>query len=95
MATRAGWAHGGKTYGWGVALRVVMVPVAARLLLLALGIHGLLASVLFVEASMPAAVNTVALASRYDVAEEWTSMVVAITTALSFVYLPLVIAISA
>ena len=79
----------------GVALRVVMVPVAARLLLLALGIHGLLASVLFVEASMPAAVNTVALASRYGVAEEWTSMVVAITTALSFVYLPLVIAISA
>ncbi|WP_347401687.1 AEC family transporter [Alicyclobacillus mali (ex Roth et al. 2021)] len=78
----------------GVALRVVIVPIAAKGLLMALGIRGLLASVLFVEASMPAAVNTVALASRYDMAEEWTSMVVAVTTALSFVYLPVVIALS-
>lgn len=75
----------------GVALRVVIVPVAAKLLLMALGIRGLLASVLWVEASMPAAVNTVALASRYGIAEDWTSMVVAISTVLSFVYLPIMI----
>ncbi|WP_245530695.1 AEC family transporter [Alicyclobacillus acidocaldarius] len=68
--------------------------MAAKLLLMALGIRGLLASVLFVEASRPAAVNTVALASRYEMAEEWTSMVVAVTTVLSFVYLPLLIALN-
>ncbi|WP_304457843.1 AEC family transporter [Alicyclobacillus sendaiensis] len=92
---RTRWSAAARKSVWiGVILRVVIVPVAAKLLLMALGIRGLLAAVLFVEASMPAAVNTVALASRYEVAEEWTSMVVAVTTALSFVYLPFLIAVS-
>jgi predicted permease len=77
----------------GAGLRVLVVPVLAKLTLWLLGIHGLLASVLFVEASMPAAVNTVALAEKYDVATEWVSLVVAITTALSFIYLPAMIAV--
>ncbi|SIS92344.1 AEC family transporter [Alicyclobacillus vulcanalis] len=93
---RTQWTAARRKDVWiGVALRVVVTPIASKLLLWALGIHGLLASVLFVEASMPAAVNTVALASRFHTAEEQTSMVVTITTALSFVYLPLIIAMGA
>ncbi|WP_010632029.1 AEC family transporter [Sporolactobacillus vineae] len=78
----------------GIILRLVAVPVLAKLVLVALGIHGLLASVLFVEASMPAAINTVTLAEKFDGDSETISLVVSITTILSFVYLPLFIAIS-
>ncbi|MCL6445446.1 MAG: AEC family transporter [Alicyclobacillus sp.] len=73
----------------GVVLRIVIVPALSKLVLWALRIHGLPASVLFIEASMPADVNAVALADKYGLASVWVSMVVAVTTALSFLYLPL------
>jgi Predicted permeases len=78
----------------GVTLRLALVPVIAKIVLVVLGIHGLLASVLFVEASMPAAINTVTLAEKFNGDTETISLVVSITTILSFIYLPLFIAIS-
>ncbi|TGA97634.1 AEC family transporter [Sporolactobacillus shoreae] len=78
----------------GVILRLAIVPLLTKLVLFVLGIHGLLASVLFVEASMPAAINTVTLAEKFGGDTETISLVVSITTILSFVYLPFFIAIS-
>lgn len=75
----------------GVMLRIAAVPVLAKLVLFVLGIHGLLASVLFVEISMPAAINTVTLAEKFDGETQLVSLIVSITTVLSFVYLPLLI----
>ncbi|WP_100488384.1 AEC family transporter [Sporolactobacillus pectinivorans] len=78
----------------GVFLRLAIVPVLAKLVLFVLGIHGLLASVLFVEASMPAAINAVTLAEKFDGDTETISLIVSVTTILSFIYLPLFVAIS-
>ncbi|MCL6444994.1 MAG: AEC family transporter [Alicyclobacillus sp.] len=92
---RTSWSGIRRKDVWlGVGLRVFATPLIAKLVIWLLGIHGLLAAVLFVEASMPAAVNTVTLANMYDVDEQWVSVVVAITTALSFLYLPLIIALA-
>jgi predicted permease len=75
----------------GVFLRLIIVPVIAKVVLFTLGIHGLLASVLFVEISMPAAINTVMLAEKFDGDSEMISLIVSITTILSFIYLPLLV----
>lgn len=91
--TRLAGLHDSKVW-IGVILRIAAVPVLAKLVLIVLGIHGLLASVLFVEASMPAAINTVTLAEKFDGDTETISLVVSVTTILSFIYLPLFIAIS-
>ncbi|RYM04972.1 AEC family transporter [Sporolactobacillus sp. THM7-7] len=75
----------------GVFLRLLIVPVLAKLVLVVLGIHGTLASVLFVEASMPAAINTVTLVEKFDGDKQLVSLIVSITTVLSFIYLPALI----
>ncbi|MBX6353757.1 MAG: AEC family transporter [Thermoflavifilum sp.] len=91
---RTRWSQLRRADIWlGVGLRIVVVPLLTKLILWLLGIHGLLASVLFIESSMPAAVNAVALAEKYGLASDWVSMVVAVTTVLSFLYLPLLIAV--
>ncbi|WP_353947961.1 AEC family transporter [Sporolactobacillus sp. Y61] len=75
----------------GVILRIMAVPLLATVVLKLLGIHGLLASVLLVQVSMPAAINTVLLAEKYDGDTGMISLIVSITTILSFVYLPVLI----
>ncbi|SFG84224.1 AEC family transporter [Sporolactobacillus nakayamae] len=77
----------------GVFLRLIIVPIIAKGVLIALGIHGMLASVLLVEISMPAAVNSVMLIEKFDGDSELASLIVTITTILSFIYLPLLISI--
>lgn len=78
----------------GVVLRILVIPLLAKLVIFILGIHGLLASVLFIEISMPAAINTIVLVERYDGDSQFVSLVVSVTTLLSFLYLPLLIALS-
>ncbi|MBP3038736.1 AEC family transporter [Bacillaceae bacterium Marseille-Q3522] len=75
----------------GVILRIIFVPALAMLVLTVLGIHGMLASVLLVEISMPSAINTVLLAEKFNGDTEMVSLIVSITTILSFVYLPALI----
>ena len=87
--TRVGFARPAVWYG--VILRLVAVPLIAYGLLAALGVHGLLASVLLVEASMPAAINAVMLTEKFSGDSEMVSLIVAITTLLSFLYLPMLI----
>lgn len=71
-----------------VGLRVVMVPLLAKLCLFVLGIKGLLAAVLFVQSSMPAAVNASVLVEKYGGDRDLVTLTVAVTTIISFVTLP-------
>jgi malate permease and related proteins len=77
-----------------VGLRVAAVPLLSYLCLSFLGITGVLASVLFVQSSMPAAINTSVLVAKYGGDRELVTMTVAITTILSFITLPYFINIS-
>lgn len=72
-----------------VGLRVLIVPLLSLLTLRMLGIHGLLASILFVESSMPAAINATVLVEKYGGDKQNVALTVAITTILSFATLPL------
>lgn len=71
-----------------VGLRVVIVPLLAKLCLVILGVKGLLASVLFVQASMPAAVNAALLVEKYGGDKELVTLTIAVTTVISFLTLP-------
>jgi predicted permease len=66
-----------------VAGRLLLGPLLAGGLLLALGIHGLLAQVLFVSSAFPTAVITVIFGIQYDREPVFTADVVFITTLLS------------
>lgn len=72
----------------GVGLRVLVVPLLAKLCLVGLGINGLLSSVLFVQASMPAAVNATVLVEKYGGDKEMVTLTIAVTTLISFFTLP-------
>ena len=74
-----------------IVLRLVIVPVLSLACILILGIHGLLAEVLFVQSSMPAAVNSVILAEKFGSDRQVVTLTVAITTLVSFLSLPLLI----
>jgi len=71
-----------------VGLRVIAVPILSELSLIVLGINGLLASVLFVQSSMPAAINTSVLVEKYGGDKELVTATIAITTLISFLTLP-------
>ncbi|SHE33854.1 hypothetical protein SAMN05444392_10165 [Seinonella peptonophila] len=77
-----------------VCSRVLLVPLLAYLSIQLLHIHGMLASILLVQAGMPAAVNTVLLTERFDGDQKWVATIVGITTLISFVTLPLLVVIS-
>ncbi|WP_274651083.1 AEC family transporter [Paenibacillus humicola] len=77
-----------------VLLRIAIVPVLAWLVILLLGLHGQEAAVLFVQSSMPAAVNAVVLMEKYNGDKDLVSITVAFTTLASFLYLPLFITLS-
>jgi predicted permease len=71
-----------------VGLRLVAVPILAKLCIGLLGIQGQLASILFVQSSMPAAINASVLVTKFGGDEELVTLTVAITTIVSFVTLP-------
>lgn len=78
----------------GVVLRMAIVPVLSELAILILHIHGILAPILLVQSSMPAAVNAIILASKYGSDEEMVTLTVAITTVISFLTMPALIALA-
>lgn len=75
----------------GLAMRLVISPVASALLLYLLGIQGVLFNVMLVLSSMPAAVNAVILAEQFDAAPKVVTRCILWTTLASFVLLPLMI----
>ncbi|MBE3551956.1 MAG: AEC family transporter [Kyrpidia tusciae] len=91
---RANWRGiGGKELWMAILIRLVGAPAVAFFCLWILHIDGLLASVLFVEASMPAAVNTAVLVEQFGGDRELVAKTVAVTTAASFVLLPVFVVI--
>lgn len=80
-----------KAFYAGLAMRLVISPVASALLLYLLGIQGVLFNVMLVLSSMPAAVNAVILAEQFDAAPKVVTRCILWTTLASFVLLPLMI----
>lgn len=80
-----------RAFRLGLAIRMLIAPVVSWLVLSALGVDGLLRSVLIVEASMPVAVNAVILAEKFDAAPKVLSRCILWTTAASFVVIPVLI----
>lgn len=80
-----------RAFRTGLAIRMIIAPVVSWLVLLALGVDGLLRSVLIVEASMPVAVNAVILAEKFDAAPKVLSRCILWTTAASFAAIPILI----
>ena len=68
---------------WLSGLKLVVPPLLAQGLTALLGVHGLLRSVLMVEASMPSAVSALILATHSDRRPELAATVVFLTTVLS------------
>jgi len=73
------------------AARMVIAPVTALLISLCLGLEGLVASVLIVQAAMPSAINSMILAVRYGRRPELAAGVVLVTTLLSLGTLTLIL----
>jgi predicted permease len=80
-----------KAFWAGVGIRLLLSPLLAALILLAMGIENTLFSVLFILASMPAAVNAVILAEKFDASPNLVSKCILWTTLASFVVLPILI----
>lgn len=74
-----------------VGLRVVIVPLLSLVCIFILRIHGTLGSILLVQSSMPAAVNTIVLAKLYGSDEELIALTVTLSTIVSFLSLPILI----
>jgi len=81
-------------FGSGLALRLLLAPLVAWLVLAFLGVDGILRSVLLVEASMPVAVNSVILAEKFDAAPALVTRCILWTTLASFALLPFIIVLS-
>ncbi|MGP0586096.1 AEC family transporter [Paenibacillus timonensis] len=75
----------------GTVIRLLLAPLLAFTSLKLLGISGVLFSVLFIQASMPVAVNAVVLAERFDAAPGLVSKCIVWTTLASFLTLPVLI----
>ncbi len=75
----------------GMSLRIIISPIAAAFVLFALGIRGMLFSVIFILSSMPVAVNSVLLAEKFDAAPSLVSKCILWTTLSSFLLLPVLI----
>ncbi|NQX46383.1 AEC family transporter [Paenibacillus tritici] len=76
----------------GLTVRLLLAPLLAALVLLALNITGTLFSVLLILASMPVAVNSVVLAERFGSSPSLVSRCIVWTTLASFLVLPVLIA---
>lgn len=92
---RVNWQGLARKELWvAVVLRLLVAPFIALAVLQVLHIHGLLASVLFVEASMPAASNTAVFVEQFGGDRALVAMTVAVTTIISFLVLPLEVMLS-
>ncbi|MFD2329233.1 AEC family transporter [Cohnella sp. GCM10020058] len=78
-----------------LGMRILIVPLLSYAAIAMLGLHGLTAAVLFVQSSMPAAINSLVLMERYGGDKELVAMNVAFSTAASFLYLPLLVHLAA
>ncbi|GGA27300.1 AEC family transporter [Paenibacillus physcomitrellae] len=86
-------ANGRRPFTAAMVVRLIIAPAASCLLLLVLGVHGLLFSVLLVLCAMPAAVNALIMAEEFGADARTVSRCILWTTLLSFVTLPLLIGI--
>lgn len=75
----------------GITIRMILSPLLASLVLYIMGVGGILFSVLFILSSMPAAVNAVILAEKFDAAPKMVSKCILWTTLASFIVLPVLI----
>ncbi|HML37892.1 MAG TPA: AEC family transporter [Bacillota bacterium] len=75
----------------GMAIRSLIAPLAACLVLYALGAGGVLFSTCFILASMPVAVNAVILSEKFDASSHVVSKCILWTTLASFLVLPILI----
>jgi predicted permease len=81
-----------KAFWSGLSIRLFISPVVAYLVLSILNIKGTLFSVLLILSSMPAAVNAVILAEKFDASPQLVSKCILWTTLASFIILPILIA---
>ncbi|WP_027094468.1 AEC family transporter [Cohnella thermotolerans] len=89
---KTNWRNSWRKEIWvSLAMRIVLVPLLSWATIRLLGLHGLEASVLFVQSSMPSAINSVVLMEKYGGDKELVAVNVAFTTLASFLYLPLLI----
>lgn len=89
---KTNWRSSWRKEMWvSLAMRIVAVPALSWLTISLLGIHGLEARVLFVQSSMPAAINSLVMMEKYGGDKELVAVNVAFTTLASFLYLPLLI----
>jgi len=80
-----------KAFWAGMAVRMLISPLAACLVLYLLGISGVLFSVCFILASMPVAVNAVILSEKFGASPRFVSKCILWTTLASFFILPVLI----
>ncbi|WP_053782442.1 AEC family transporter [Paenibacillus xylanivorans] len=89
---KTNWRNSIRQELWiAIVMRIVGVPLLSWLSLTLIGIHGLEASVLLVQSSMPSAINSVVLMEKYGGDKELVALTVAISTVASFLYLPIII----
>ncbi len=80
-----------KAFWSGMAIRMLLSPLIACVVLYMLGVSGTLFSVLFILASMPVAVNAVIFAEEFDASASIVSKCILWTTLGSFIVLPFLI----
>jgi hypothetical protein len=84
--------HGSQKAFWaGIAIRMLVSPLLAFLVLNILGVSGILFSVCFILSSMPVAVNAVILSEKFDASPRIVSKCILWTTLASFFVLPVLI----
>lgn len=70
-------------------IRLILIPLALGLILMACGIQGLPLMVCVLESAMPAPATMAMLSQKYDVDEQFASELIFMSTLLSMVTLPL------
>lgn len=75
-----------------VFIRLILGPIVGWLIALLIGLEGLGRSTSIIEASMPTAVMTIVLATEFDLQPQFVTTVVILSTVLSPLTIPLVIA---
>jgi predicted permease len=87
------WNQGLQKALWaGIAIRLLLAPLLAVVVLTIFQISGTLYSVLLVLASMPAAVNALILAEQFNASPKLVARCILWTTLASFLLLPFIIA---
>ncbi|TDF93305.1 AEC family transporter [Paenibacillus piri] len=80
-----------KAFWAGIVIRLVAAPALAYAVLICLSVKGTLFDVMFILASMPAAVNAVLLAEQFNAAPQFVSRCILWTTLASFIVLPVIL----